>query len=130
MKAYRAIICRRELAPGEGGHRYRRQCRSPRAVEQGQARRAEGTVKLKNIRPLHVRLQMEGRVREPGLLNLGIYSKLRGCDLVGLKVRDVCHGEQVASRGIVVSTRRSVPLSQNHASGPGGRSGLDQARWA
>lgn len=34
---------------------------------------------------LHVRLQMEGRVRELALFNLGIDGKLRGCDLVALK---------------------------------------------
>lgn len=34
-------------------------------------------------------------MRELALFNLGIDSKLRGCDLVALKVRDVCHGEQV-----------------------------------
>lgn len=41
--------------------------------------------KLKDIWALRVRLQMEGRVRELALLNLGIDSKLRGCDLVALK---------------------------------------------
>ncbi len=53
---------------------------------------------------------MEGRVRELALFNLGIDSKLRGCDLVSLKVRDVCHGEQVAARAIVMQhkTRRPV----------------------
>ena len=49
--------------------------------------------KLKDIWALRVRLQMEGRVRELALFNLGIDSKLRGCDLVALKVRDVCHGD-------------------------------------
>jgi len=46
--------------------------------------------KLKDIWALRVRLQMESRVRELALFNLGIDSKLRGCDLVGLKVRDIC----------------------------------------
>ena len=45
--------------------------------------------KLKDIWALRVRLQMQGRVRELALFNLGIDSKLRGCDLVRLKVRDV-----------------------------------------
>jgi hypothetical protein len=45
--------------------------------------------KLKDIWALPVRLQMESRVRELALFNLGIDSKLRGCDLVALKVRDV-----------------------------------------
>ena len=52
--------------------------------------------KLKDIWALRVRLQMESRVRELALFNLGIDSKLRGCDLVSLKVRDICHGDQVA----------------------------------
>lgn len=45
--------------------------------------------KLKDIWALRVRLQMESRVRELALFNLGIDSKLRGCDLVSLKVRDI-----------------------------------------
>lgn len=58
--------------------------------------------KPKDIWALRVRLQMEGRVRELALFNLGIDSKLRGCDLVALKVRDVCHGDQLATRAIVM----------------------------
>ena len=66
--------------------------------------------KLKDILALRVRLQMEGRVRELALLNLGIDGKLRGCDPVSLKVRDICHGDQVASRAVVMQhkTRRPV----------------------
>lgn len=37
--------------------------------------------KLKDIWALRVRLQMENRVRELALFNLGVDSKLRGCDL-------------------------------------------------
>jgi hypothetical protein len=66
--------------------------------------------KLKDIWALRVRLQMEGRVRELALFNLGIDSKLRGCDLVGLKVRDVCRGDQVASRAIVVQHKTQRPV--------------------
>lgn len=43
-------------------------------------------LKLKDIWALRVRLQMANRVRELALFNLGIDSKLRGCDLVNLKV--------------------------------------------
>jgi len=48
--------------------------------------------KLKYIWALRVRLQMESRVRELALFNLGIDCKLRGCDLVSLKVRDIRQG--------------------------------------
>jgi hypothetical protein len=61
---------------------------------------------------------MDARVRELALFNLGIDSKLRGCDLVALKVRDVCHGEQVATRAIVVQhkTQRPVQVEITQAS--------------
>lgn len=57
--------------------------------------------KIKEIWALRVRLQMERRLRELALFNLGIDSKLRGCDLVALKVRDVSHGDQLASRATI-----------------------------
>jgi len=66
--------------------------------------------KLKDIWALRVRLQMEGRVRELALFNLGIDSKLRGCDLVSLKVRDVCHGDQVAARATVMQHKTQRPV--------------------
>jgi len=60
---------------------------------------------------------MEGRVREFALFNLGIDSKLRGCDFVALKVRDVCHGDQVATRTIVMQhkTQRQVQFENTQA---------------
>jgi len=48
--------------------------------------------KLKEIWAIRVRLEMQGRLRELTLFDLGIDSKLRACDLVSLRVRDVCHG--------------------------------------
>lgn len=66
--------------------------------------------KLKEIWALRVRLQMEGRVRELALFNLGIDSKLRGCDLVSLKVRDVCHGGQMATRAVVMQHKTQRPV--------------------
>jgi len=66
--------------------------------------------KLKDIWALRVRLQMESRVRELALFNLGIDSKLRGCDLVALKVRDVSHGEQMSTRAIVMQHKTQRPV--------------------
>lgn len=45
---------------------------------------------------------MEHRVRELALFSLGIDSKLRVCDLVASKVRDLSHGDEVATRAIVL----------------------------
>src|SRR6202048_1437394 len=46
------------------------------------------------LRPKHVwsirtKLQVEGRKRDLAMFNLAIDSKLRGCDVVGIKVEDV-----------------------------------------
>ena len=59
---------------------------------------------------LRVRLQMENRVRELALFNLGIDSKLRGCDLVSLRVRDIRHGDQVATRAVVMQHKTQRPV--------------------
>ena len=45
--------------------------------------------KLKEIWCIRVRLELSGRVRDLALFDLAIDSKLRACDLVKLRVRDV-----------------------------------------
>jgi len=52
-------------------------------------------LKVKDVWAIRVRLQIQNRTRELALLDLGIDSKLRACDLVGLRVRDVCQGERL-----------------------------------
>ncbi len=66
--------------------------------------------KVKDIWALRVHLQMGDRVRELALFNLGLDSKLRGCDLVSLRVRDVCHGDQVSSRAVVMQHKTQRPV--------------------
>ena len=85
--------------------------------------------KLKDIWALSIRLQMEGRVRELAVFNLGIDSKLRGCDLVALKVRDVCHGDQVATRAVVMQhkTQRPVQFEITQATRDGLQARIKQA---
>ena len=52
-------------------------------------------LKLKEIWAIRIRLQLECRTRELALFNLAIDSKLRGCDLVSLRVHDVTQGTRV-----------------------------------
>ena len=66
--------------------------------------------KLKDIWAIRVRLQLAHRTRELALLNLAIDSKLRGCDLIRLRVQDVCHGERVANRAIVLQQKTQRPV--------------------
>jgi len=49
-------------------------------------------LKPKEIWSLRIRLQLAGKARNLALFNLAIDSKLRGCDLVSLRVRDVYQG--------------------------------------
>ena len=67
-------------------------------------------LKLKEIWAIRVRLQVYCRTRELALFDLGIDSKLRACDLLKLKVRDVCHGDRIAARAIVVQQKTSRPV--------------------
>jgi hypothetical protein len=50
-------------------------------------------LKLKEVWAIRMRLQLGHREREFALFNLGVDSKLRACDLVQLRVRDICHGD-------------------------------------
>ena len=67
-------------------------------------------LKLKEIWAIRIRLQLECRTRELALFNLAIDSKLRGCDLVSLRVHDITQGTRVTSRAIVMQkkTQRTV----------------------
>jgi len=62
-------------------------------------------LKLRDIWAIRVRLQISKRARELALFNLAIDCKLRGCDLVKLHVRDVSHGERMASRAMVMQQK-------------------------
>ena len=67
-------------------------------------------LKLREIWAIRVRLQLAERRRELALFNLAIDSRLRACDLVKLRVRDVCHGQSVASRTIVLQQKTQRPV--------------------
>ena len=67
-------------------------------------------LKLREIWAIRVRLQLAERRRELALFNLAIDSKLRACDLVKLRVRDVCHGQSVAWRTIVLQQKTQRPV--------------------
>jgi integrase len=67
-------------------------------------------LKLKEIWAIRIRLQLSARVRDLGMFNLAIDSKLRACDLTKLKVRDIRHGEHVASRATIMQQKTQRPV--------------------
>ena len=67
-------------------------------------------LRLKDIWAIRIRLQLAQRTRELALFNLAVDSKLRSCDLVRLRVRDVTHGERVTSRAMVMQQKTLRPV--------------------
>jgi integrase len=67
-------------------------------------------LKLKEIWAIRIRLQISRQIRDLALFNLAIDSKLRSCDLVKLRVRDVTHGATVSRRAIVVQQKTGLPV--------------------
>jgi len=76
-------------------------------LEQWEIHRTEATAQEKAVR---VRLQLDERKRDLALFNLAIDSKLRGCDLVAIKITDVWNGEGIATRAIVIQKKTSRPV--------------------
>lgn len=67
-------------------------------------------LKLKEVWEIRIRLQLANNLRELALFNLAIDSKLRGCDLVKLRVGDVAHGGQVLKRTRIVQQKTHQPV--------------------
>lgn len=67
-------------------------------------------LKVSNVWAIRVRLQITHRIRELAMFNLAIDSKLRACDLVKLKVRDICHGTQLLHRATVMQQKTHRPV--------------------
>jgi integrase len=67
-------------------------------------------LKLKEIWAIRIRLQIHKNRRNLALFNLGIDSKLRGCDLVKLRVNDICHGSQVLNRATILQQKTKRPV--------------------
>ncbi|MDH3234914.1 MAG: tyrosine-type recombinase/integrase [Alphaproteobacteria bacterium] len=67
------------------------------------------------LQPRHVwairtRLQLDGRIRDLALFNLAIDSKLRGCDVVSLKVEDVAPHGYAIDRATVRQRKTGRPV--------------------
>lgn len=67
-------------------------------------------LRLSDIWSIRVRLQLSESARDLALFNLAIDSKLRGCDLVSLRLRDVSHGSAIAKRAIVLQRKTGRPV--------------------
>ncbi|SFL14187.1 Phage integrase family protein [Pseudovibrio ascidiaceicola] len=64
----------------------------------------------KHVWAIRVRLELAGKVRELALFNAAIDSKLRGCDLVRLKVVDVFTAGRVKRRTSIIQSKTGKPV--------------------
>ncbi len=71
-------------------------CRQP--WNKGKLAGQKAPLRLRDIWAIRVHLQLRNATRDLALFNLAIDSKLRACDLVKLRVRDIARGEHVAKR--------------------------------
>ena len=65
---------------------------------------------MQEIWSIRMRLQTIGNRRDLALFNLAIDSKLRGCDLVRLRVSDVASGGEILSRATVRQSKTKRPV--------------------
>ena len=59
---------------------------------------------------IRVRLHLAEHKRDLALFNLALDSKLRGCDLVALKVSDVQTGDEIRPRAKIIQRKTSKPV--------------------
>ena len=67
-------------------------------------------LKQEQIWSIRIRLEMSKKFRDLALFNLALDSKLRGCDLVKLLVRDVSNGSDILTRTQVVQQKTKRPV--------------------
>ncbi len=64
----------------------------------------------KQIWAIRFYLEHEGRLRDRALFDLAIDSKLRGCDLVKIKIGDLVSGADIRTRAIVIQQKTGRPV--------------------
>ena len=64
----------------------------------------------KQVWAIRARLELAGNLRDLALFNLAVDSKLRGCDLVRLKVSDLVVGDRVRERVTVIQSKTQRPV--------------------
>ncbi|MEP3436687.1 MAG: tyrosine-type recombinase/integrase [Hoeflea sp.] len=67
-------------------------------------------LKQRQIWAIRFFLDREGRMRDRALFDLAIDSKLRGCDLVKMKIGSLVTGAQIRTRSIVVQQKTGRPV--------------------
>lgn len=71
---------------------------------------AKRALKPQQVWAIRFWLDREHRLRDRAMFDLAIDSKLRGCDVVKIKIGDIVRGGEVRSRAIVVQQKTGRPV--------------------
>ena len=86
-------------------------CSSPRpAWNAGRKVGTKRPLKPRQIWAIRFHLDREHRLRDRALFDLAIDSKLRGCDLVKIKIGDLVTGGKIRTRAIVMQQKTGGPV--------------------
>ena len=83
---------------------------SRRPWNKGKMIGAKPPLRPKHVWSIRTKLQVEGRKRDLALFNLAIDSKLRGCDVVRIKVEDVAPRGHAIDRATVRQRKTGQPV--------------------
>jgi hypothetical protein len=64
----------------------------------------------RHVWSIRVRLEMAGNARDLALFNLPVDSKLRGCDLVGIRATDVFAAGHAKERASIAPSKTGKPV--------------------
>ena len=85
--------------------------RRVRRITAGKLTGQKPALKMKEVWAIRARLELGRRVRDLALFDLALDSKLRGCDLVALRVEDVAAAGEVKNRGVIIQKKTGRPSS-------------------
>lgn len=71
---------------------------------------AKRPLKPKEIWAIRFMLDQSGRLRDRALFDLAIDSKLRGCDLVKVRISDLVSGGRIRSRAMIIQQKTKRPV--------------------
>jgi integrase len=84
--------------------------RELRAWNAGRKVGAKRALKPRQVWAIRFFLDQHRRLRDRALLDLAIDSKLRGCDVVKIKISDLVSGGQIRTRAIVIQQKTGRPV--------------------
>ena len=84
--------------------------REHRAWNAGRTVGAKRALKPRQVWAIRFFLDQHRRVRDRALFDLAIDSKLRGCDVVKIKIGDLVSGGQIRARAIVIQQKTGRPV--------------------